>query len=144
MKDILERLYKIVRSKTPNPEELVEKWLKKKRKSTSKKSWYNNFYKKWEKAGRSDDTSNSHSGNQAGSQQSYSQQLVDDLAAFGLTPPSWLDEVKKARNREVKKYHSDKFMNDPDKLESSKQIMQIFNAAYDRLKDYYESKDKGI
>ena len=140
MKDVLERLYKIVRSKTPNPEELVEKWLKKKRKSTSKESWYNNFYKKWEKAGQSDDTSNS----QSSSQKSYSQQVVDDLAAFGLTPPSCLDEVKKARNREVKKYHSDKFMNDPDKLETSKQIMQIFNAAYDRLKDYYESKDKGI
>ncbi len=51
-----------------------------------------------------------------------------------------MEEVRRARNREIKKYHSDKFMNDNNKLETSKQIMQIFNAAYDRLKEYYKNK----
>ncbi|MEA1934544.1 MAG: hypothetical protein U9N60_08955 [Thermodesulfobacteriota bacterium] len=64
--------------------------------------------------------------------------FVENLALFDLTPPSSLDEVRKARNREIKKYHSDKFINDPEKLETSKEIMQIYNAAFDRLKKYYE------
>lgn len=66
-------------------------------------------------------------------------QVRRDLAEFGLTPPSSLREVRAARNREIKKYHPDRYMNDPDKLETSKEIMQIFNAAYDRLKTYYEN-----
>jgi len=67
------------------------------------------------------------------------QQVVDDLAVFNLTPPASMDAIRQARNREIKKYHSDKFINDPEKLETSKEIMQIYNAAYDRLKSYYES-----
>ena len=68
------------------------------------------------------------------------QQIIEDLATFNLAPPSSMDEVRKARNREIKKYHSDKFMDDPEKLNTSKEIMQIYNAAYDRLRDYYENK----
>lgn len=67
-------------------------------------------------------------------------QLEKDLATFNLKPPSSMEEVRKARNREIKKYHSDRFMNDPDKLDASKQIMQILNSAYDRLKRHFESK----
>lgn len=70
----------------------------------------------------------------------YPTRVVEDLAVFGLTPPSSLEEVRKARNREIRKYHSDRFMNDPEKLATSKEIMQIFNAAYDRLKKYYGIK----
>lgn len=66
------------------------------------------------------------------------QHVIDDLAVFGLTPPSSLDRVRTARNKEVKKYHSDKFINDPDRFETSKEIMQIYNAAFDRLRVYYE------
>ncbi len=69
------------------------------------------------------------------------QQVVKDLATFNLTPPSSLKAVKDARNREIKKYHSDKFVNDPEKLETSKEIMQIYNAAYDRLQAYYRTYD---
>lgn len=72
---------------------------------------------------------------------SIPQQVVKDLATFSLTPPSSLKAVKNARNREVKKYHSDKFINDPEKLETSKEIMQIYNAAYDRLRAYYRTYD---
>ncbi len=66
-----------------------------------------------------------------------SKQVADDLKVFNLSPPSSMEEVKRARNREIKKYHSDKFINDPDKFETSKQIMQVYNAAYDRLKKHY-------
>ncbi len=67
-------------------------------------------------------------------------EVREDLAVFQLTPPSSLQEVRSARNREIKKYHSDKFINDPKKLKASKEIMQIYNAAYDRLKTYYEKR----
>ncbi len=66
------------------------------------------------------------------------QQVIDDLAVFDLTPPSSLDKVRAARNKEIKKYHSDKFVNDPDRFDTSKEIMQIYNAAFDRLRAYYE------
>jgi|GEM_PF-6787399 len=67
-------------------------------------------------------------------------EVVEDLALFDLGPPSSLDEIRKARNREMKKYHSDRFLNDPVRLETSKRIMQIYNAAYDRLEVYYREK----
>ena len=63
-------------------------------------------------------------------------QVIEDLGLFNLRPPSSLEEVKRARNREFKKYHSDKFINDPDKYQTSKEIMQIYNAAYERLREY--------
>ncbi len=65
-------------------------------------------------------------------------QVAEDLAVFGLKPPSSLDEIKAARNREIKKVHPDKFMNDPEKLDAAKEIMQTYNAAYDRLKKHYK------
>lgn len=125
MKNVLKRIYKIIRSKTPSPESIVETWLNKKTKT--------DFGESWEKSSQNTEFKNNYS---------VPRQTVDDLAAFGLTPPSCLDEVRKARNREIKKYHSDKFINDPEKLETSKQIMQIYNAAYDRLKVYYDGKNK--
>ncbi len=67
-------------------------------------------------------------------------QVVEDLAVFGLRPPSSWEDVRKARNREIKKYHSDRFIHDPEKYKTSKEIMQIYNAAYDRLKDYYNTR----
>ncbi len=69
----------------------------------------------------------------------WPQEVVDDLNIFGLTPPSNLEEVKKARNREAKKYHTDRFTGDPEKEETTKRIMQIYNAAFDRLEKWYQS-----
>lgn len=66
--------------------------------------------------------------------------VAEDLAVFGLVPPASLEAVRKARNREVKKYHSDRFLGDPERFETSKQIMQILNAAYDRLEVHYQKK----
>ncbi len=70
----------------------------------------------------------------------YPVEVVEDLAVFGLTPPSSLETVRRARNREIKKCHSDRFFGDPEKFETSKKLMQIYNAAYDRLKIYYKDQ----
>ena len=64
-------------------------------------------------------------------------QVVEDLAVFGLKPPGSLDELIKARNREMKQYHPDKFMTEDEKVEAANEIAQIYNAAFERLKEYY-------
>jgi hypothetical protein len=69
----------------------------------------------------------------------WPQQVVDDLSIFGLKPPSSLEEVKKVRNREAMKYHTDRFTGDPEKEETSNRIMQIYNTAFDRLEEWYRS-----
>ena len=71
---------------------------------------------------------------------STEQQLVDDLALFDLRPPSTLKEVKAARNREMLKYHPDKFSSDSEKLKVANDIALIYNAAFDRLEKHFDSK----
>ena len=66
--------------------------------------------------------------------ETVSNQLEEDLGLFGLSPPASLQDVKKARNREIKKFHPDKFQHDSEKAETAKRILQIYNAAYERLK----------
>lgn len=88
-------------------------------------------------------TQREHSGPVSSGNRPYPEipkQVIEDLATFNIGPPGSLEAVRNARNREIKKYHSDKFMSDPEKLETSKEIMQIYNAAYDRLADYYQKK----
>lgn len=74
---------------------------------------------------------------QAPPESSMPPQLVEDLANFGLIPPSSLEAVRRARNREVKKYHPDFYSGDSEKSETAKQILQILNASFDRLEAYY-------
>lgn len=71
---------------------------------------------------------------------STEQQLIDDLALFDLRPPSSLKEVKSARNREMLKYHPDKFSSDTEKLKVANDIALIYNAAFDRLEKHYDNK----
>ncbi len=66
-------------------------------------------------------------------------QVISDLSLFGLTPPSSLDEVKKVRNKEMKKYHPDKFMNSEGKSKTANEIAQIYNDAYKRLVQFFEN-----
>jgi len=70
----------------------------------------------------------------------YPGQVMEDLASFNLAPPSSLSEVRKARNREIKKYHPDRFMDDPERRKTAGEIMQIYNSAYDRLKTFYQDQ----
>jgi DnaJ-domain-containing protein 1 len=66
--------------------------------------------------------------------------IIEDLANFNLSPPASLEAVRQARNMEFKKYHPDKHHGDPEKAETAKQIMQIYNASYERLKEFYKTR----
>ncbi len=69
----------------------------------------------------------------------YNHQFVEDLQLFGLKPPSSIIEVRQVRNQEMKKFHPDRYLNQPEKMETAKKIVQIYNAAYDRLKKSFGS-----
>jgi len=70
----------------------------------------------------------------------YPDQILEDLSNFKLTPPSSLAEIKRARNQEIKKYHPDRFMDDPARIETAKEILQIYNASYARLKKFFQDR----
>lgn len=88
----------------------------------------------------SDNSSSKESSASTSNSSGFPQQVIDDLAVFGLTPPASFDDVKKARNQEMRKYHPDKFNSEEDKGEAANEIAQIYNEAFSRLKDYYEKK----
>ncbi len=140
MSSVLRRLFNIVRASFPHrADDTFENF------SERYRQWYErtggeSSYWEEEYAGDSEERYSEGFYDRAETQ-GYPQHVIDDLGVFNLTPPSSLDEVRRARNREIKKYHSDKFMDDPEKLETSKQIMQIVNAAYDRLKVYYKEQE---
>jgi hypothetical protein len=95
-------------------------------------SWQSNRQSQQQSSYRKYQSQSEQAGS-ADSQTGFSNQVAEDLHLFGLTPPVSLDTVKKARNREIKKFHPDKFLNEPEKIETAKRILQIYNAAYDRL-----------
>jgi hypothetical protein len=146
MRDILSRLYKIAKADAMSRLKIIgdslfgdlEKNAEKIGESYRKKKMGERLY-------------NTKSGGAGGAGAPKSQcskahcgiprQILDDLAIFGLRPPCSWDEVKKARNREIKKYHSDHFIDDPVRYDASKEIMQIYNASYDRLKKYYKKRE---
>ncbi|MFP4309190.1 MAG: J domain-containing protein [Desulfococcaceae bacterium] len=139
MTDLLKRLARIARANIPNPNEWLDRWTER------RGHWFdpNAENKAGEgEAGRFRSEEDFHAGNRGRENPTAGvpRQVVEDLAVFGLTPPSSLEEVRKARNREIKKYHSDRFVNDSERYETSKQIMQIYNAAYDRLKEHFEAR----
>lgn len=146
MKDILERLYRIGKAAIPRPR-WMERFIGP---GISDEEFFRKFKEfygdgPWNETGGSSGNDSGYktdrgTGTQTEEYPGIPRQVVDDLAVFDLKPPSSLSEVKKARNREIRKYHSDHFVNDPAKYETSKKIMQIYNAAYDRLKEHYERK----
>ena len=135
MTEIFRRLYHITRSRIP--------------KITRNKDYEYSSFEEFDPLNKtsgqdagSRSSSDSNSAGAPGQYQNVPQQVVEDLKVFDLTPPSSLEEVKKRRNEEIKKYHSDRFMSDPERFKTSTEIMQIYNAAYERLKEYYK-KDEG-
>lgn len=134
MASLLSRLFRIARSAMPHP------WEKSDRRADGRGNRQTDFYGGDRNAGATDSGSNSDRGQSSDGTSGVPAQVAEDLAVFDLVPPSSLDEVRKARNREVKKYHSDRFLNDSERFETSKRIMQIYNAAYDRLEVYYQKQ----
>ena len=141
MTDLLKRLARIARANIPKPNDWLDRWAERRggyRFDPNAESAAGEGEAGRSRAGDEDfRTENRGHENRASD---VPRQVVDDLAVFGLTPPSSLEEVRKARNREIKKYHSDRFVNDSERYETSKQIMQIYNAAYDRLKEHFEAR----
>ena len=163
MKDILDRLCSVAMAYGLKNTNVIKRLLKNRDNTFSREFGDEDFDRIWEKFSSFFDNQKDRaagSGQQETGQRNRKRhgfgdntetypdmpaRFVENLALFNLTPPSSLDEVRKARNREIKKYHSDKFINDPEKLEISKEIMQIYNAAFDRLKEYYEKvRDDGV
>ncbi|MCP4110009.1 MAG: J domain-containing protein [Desulfobacteraceae bacterium] len=138
MLDLFERIYKIAKANTRHTIDELLNRRKTESFTYSEEDYYTN-HEEWS----SFDSENQSSYRSTEETNYYSdvpQQVVKDLSVFGLKPPSSFEEVRNARNREIKKYHPDRFMNDPEKLETAKEIMQTINAAYDRLEEYYKNK----
>lgn len=152
MTGVLTRLYRIARAHIPRPadslretvEETLSRWEERIRQREAMKGgrWREDETAGGEDAHEGDSgkhRSQGEAGGKSGAGNRYDA-VAADLAVFGLTPPSSLAEVKKARNREIKKYHPDRFQNDPERQRTAKEIMQTYNAAYDRLRAHYEGR----
>lgn len=72
------------------------------------------------------------------------QQLIDDLALFGLSPPVTLKAVTAARNREMLRFHPDKFATNQEKSAVANEIALLYNVAFDRLKAYYGHVERSL
>ncbi len=131
MTEIFRRLYNITRSRIP-------KITRNKDHEYSSSEEFDPLNKNSEQDAGSRSSSDFNSAGGSKQSQNVPQQVVEDLKVFDLTPPSSLAEVKKRRNEEIKKYHSDRFISDPERFKTSTEIMQIYNAAYERLKEYYK------
>lgn len=101
------------------------------------KNIFTNFVSPAKSQSAEKDSHESQSDQQETTSQSFDPQVIIDLAVFDLHPPSSIQEVKAARNEEFKKYHSDIFHYNSKKAEAAKEIMQIYNCAYERLKKHY-------
>ncbi len=146
MKDILKRLFHISRAHSPQRPRFFSKKQKKIRFASDREGASNRSEGSY--SDKSEGSERSSHGGRKNSNKSTDgidypgvpPQVVEDLAVFGLTPPSSLEKIREVRNREIKKYHSDKFLHDPEKLDTSKKIMQIYNTAFDRLEGYYKNR----
>ncbi len=130
MSELAKRLYSIARSYLPKRKKTLF------RKDTSGETETYSF----ENEDADNDTTHTADPHTQTAYLDYPQEIIEDLANFNLTPPASFEDVRKARNREIKKYHPDRHMNDPEKRKTAKEILQIYNASYERLKAFYESK----
>ena len=140
---VTKRVFTLLRSLVDEQVESVGQWLNDGDHLIDEKlkQWEKEF--EWDQNGRSEANSG---GTKYGfedenlDRSTGDNQLKDDLRIFGLTPPASLVEVKKARNREIKKYHPDRFTADIGKLETAKEILQIYNEVYERLAKHYSNQ----
>ncbi len=144
MWDILDKLYTVAKSymgrkdqTSEDRERIFEKKYHDPQESSFRNTWQDNKFRSssappgYDQNDYTDsDTGKNYPGGQS--------QLAEDHAVFGLKSPSSLKEVKHARNRELKKHHSDLHVDDAEKFKASNEIMRIYNAAYERLSKYYD------
>ncbi len=138
--DISQRLFRLMRIIAEDKFETIERFI------DEGSGFFDERLKAWESEfDFSDEEPKANSRHQKQHSQSdshktkYNHQLVEDLQLFGLKPPSSLEAVRQVRNQEMKKFHPDRYLNQPEKMETAKKIVQIYNAAYDRLKKSFGS-----
>lgn len=147
--DLNERLFRLLKAVTHDTAdsflrmfEFGSEALDEKLKEWEKKHGLNDdedsYDRRFNRENRTEETSSygnySRTGSSNEKKDPFPAQLVQDLELFGLKPPVTLEQVKKARNSEIKKFHPDKFQNDPEKADTAKQILQIYNSAFERIR----------
>ena len=60
-----------------------------------------------------------------------------DLEIFGIKQFENLNALKSKRNEILKQYHPDRFAHDEKKQDLAKEMIQIYNAAYERIVEHY-------
>ncbi len=61
-----------------------------------------------------------------------------DLEIFGIKQFENLSALKSKRNEILKQYHPDRFAHDEKKQALAKEMIQIYNAAYERIVQHYQ------
>ena len=138
--DVSQRLFRLMRSIAEDKFDTISRFIE------DGSDLFDERLRSWEDKFDINEDGYSHQG-RYGDQKSHSRpedttalsQVAEDLQLFGLVPPSNLEEVRQIRNQELKKFHPDKYIDQPEKLETAKQIVQIYNTAYDRLKKHFDN-----
>lgn len=65
-------------------------------------------------------------------------ELYDDFKTLCLMPGTNLDECKIAYKSLLKKFHPDKFANEPEKQKEATEITSSITSAFTRIKTWYE------
>ncbi|MBQ3024778.1 MAG: J domain-containing protein [Spirochaetaceae bacterium] len=65
-------------------------------------------------------------------------ELYDDFKTLCLIPGTNLDECKVAYKSLLKKFHPDKFANEPEKQKEATEITSSITSAFTRIKTWYE------
>ncbi len=67
--------------------------------------------------------------------------VAEAYRALEVPVGSGREAVKKGYRRVMKKYHQDRFQNDPDKYEVAGEVSKRLNQARDRVLDYLDAED---
>lgn len=67
-------------------------------------------------------------------------QLAQYYANLELRPGATRDDIKRAYRELMRKYHPDKFLDDPDKHRSATELAQSLTEAYRKLNEHLEAK----
>jgi DnaJ-class molecular chaperone with C-terminal Zn finger domain len=97
-----------------------------------------------EAAGTQPDAETTTSADAPASSDAESTDVPSDVAeayrALEVPVGSGREAVKKGYRRVMKKYHQDRFQNDPDKYEVAGEVSKRLNQAHDRVLDYLDAK----
>ncbi|MFP4363879.1 MAG: J domain-containing protein [Spirochaetia bacterium] len=67
------------------------------------------------------------------------QELAQDYKNLEVSFGTNFDEVRKSYKVLIRKYHPDRFSNDPDRLKAATEIAKKINYSFQRIKQYHET-----